>query len=57
MSTHLQNVLRARRGVPVSSMQQLRDENRRLRLWVFFSDAIIAAFIVWFGLWITGVLP
>jgi len=38
-------------------MQQLRDENRRLRLWVFFSDAIIAAFIVWFGLWITGVLP
>jgi hypothetical protein len=38
-------------------MQQLEDLNKKLWLHIFISDCIIAAFVVWFGLWITGVLP
>lgn len=56
MSAHLQNIVRARRGVPVSKMTRLERENHQLWLWVLVSDSVIAAFLVWFGLWITGVM-
>jgi len=55
----MDNVITARRGVPTvrSRMQQLERRNRQLWWHIFISDCIIAAFVVWFGLWITGVLP
>ena len=53
----MDNVIKERRGVPVSRMQQLERRNRQLWWHVFVGDCIIAAFLVWFGLWITGVLP
>ena len=57
MSTHLQNVLRARRGVPISKMQQLETEVDRLRRRADLGDSVvlgtvIAVFILWLGGWI-----